>query len=914
MADLRTIARDPDFQKLPIEEQKKAFIENDADFAQLPEEEQAKGIKDLTSQRSIPGRILHGGQTFASGFNKGLSGILGFPVSAGASALRGVGVNVGDTPVGSTEWFNKKIMPPPVTPENTVENYLQSAGEQIPGLLPGVGMGAKAGALLPAIKEAAKFGLGATAASGTAKTVAPGNELLDVGAQIPGGWVGAMTTAKGLKSIPGVIRHLVDTTRGVLNRFGERTAAKGLASTQTTEPLALVNQLGLNEDVANKVQVAIPGSQFTRGQKSNDPNLLATEAGYRGTKKGTAYSAALEQQQKSALTDYIENTVKGGGKVDDTLVSLGDELKRLESTSTQAQGAVQTKLMNAQGLPAEKSGNGLYEMSKKLRGKSSAYAINMKKNMDLSVKMATDKVYDKINDAFGSFDTFTQDLATLPSRAMGRMKKSLEPVETAATNLLGEPLTDPAGKPLFLLTDPRTGRTLPPGNSTAPLQDTLEHVWNFQSQMNAISREAYGSKQYALGKKASLLAESVDDMLAEVVDAGKVQGADKAIADLTDFKNYWQSHVATFRGRVGTGEVLRTDDQGRRMVVGSEVGKEYFGPGTNKIPEMIDSFNRTFKKDKPAAINLIRDYAAQDLLSKAVDGVTGSVDYKKVSQWLFNHQKALKGYGLDKEFSSIQSAARVAEEATANSAKFNASSFAKALTDAGYIKGAEGTRRAVSGEAMDVTGAIQNAFETAMGSNSKLVESLSRMAEIARKSGQPALDGMKAGIGTYLQKKIGQELNPAAANKFMESIYPAVQASRVYSAKELGAFKTINDAVKIAARSHPAVAKPGSPVIAEMAERGGASAISILFGHLGVYSPVKGVLGQAFRPILKPIEDAASRAMFDPQYADLIRDTLITANTIGADKAVKQFIRRSARLAQVVNYSAPAPVPPEAVK
>jgi len=48
MADLRTIARDSDFQSLPMEEKIKAFSEYDKDFALLPESEKIKGISELS--------------------------------------------------------------------------------------------------------------------------------------------------------------------------------------------------------------------------------------------------------------------------------------------------------------------------------------------------------------------------------------------------------------------------------------------------------------------------------------------------------------------------------------------------------------------------------------------------------------------------------------------------------------------------------------------------------------------------------------------------------------------------------------------------------------------------------------------------------------------------------------------------
>lgn len=52
MPDLRTIAKDRDFQKLPIEEQRKAFAEYYKDFARLPVAEQDNWIKELTGRAS----------------------------------------------------------------------------------------------------------------------------------------------------------------------------------------------------------------------------------------------------------------------------------------------------------------------------------------------------------------------------------------------------------------------------------------------------------------------------------------------------------------------------------------------------------------------------------------------------------------------------------------------------------------------------------------------------------------------------------------------------------------------------------------------------------------------------------------------------------------------------------------------
>ena len=58
--DVRQIASDLDFQKLPIEEQRKAFAEYDRDFALLPVGEQDKVIRELTGVKPSKGKTTIG--------------------------------------------------------------------------------------------------------------------------------------------------------------------------------------------------------------------------------------------------------------------------------------------------------------------------------------------------------------------------------------------------------------------------------------------------------------------------------------------------------------------------------------------------------------------------------------------------------------------------------------------------------------------------------------------------------------------------------------------------------------------------------------------------------------------------------------------------------------------------------------
>ena len=80
--DIRQVAKDPKFLKLPIEEQRKAFAELMPGFADLPVEEQDKGIGELTTAKPKPTRPVSsdnpmtgvdvGGDPFSQGVLHGL--------------------------------------------------------------------------------------------------------------------------------------------------------------------------------------------------------------------------------------------------------------------------------------------------------------------------------------------------------------------------------------------------------------------------------------------------------------------------------------------------------------------------------------------------------------------------------------------------------------------------------------------------------------------------------------------------------------------------------------------------------------------------------------------------------------------------------------------------------------------------
>ena len=222
-------------------------------------------IEGNVEEKSVGEKALHGAEVFASGANKGIAGMLGMPADVGNLALSGIsaipplvgGPNLGlasEEPFMGSEWFKRRILPPPVKPETTAEKYLEVAGEQVPGLLPGVAIASKTGAVMPAIKEAAKFGAGATAAGGTVRAMGTESPLATVLAEIVGG-VGASKIPYTIKSLtdlfPKVAHPLSGAKEGAKNwvqGLAENRAAKAIAETRTKGPEPVTTQIEKNMD------------------------------------------------------------------------------------------------------------------------------------------------------------------------------------------------------------------------------------------------------------------------------------------------------------------------------------------------------------------------------------------------------------------------------------------------------------------------------------------------------------------------------------------------------------------------------------------------------------------------------------------------------------------------------------------
>ena len=242
------------YRELTPEESTKVYREISPD-AKLDREEQ------ITAKQS---GVFRGAEVTASGANRGISGLVGLPADIMNKALSLAGLGT-DQPVMGSQWIEQNIMPTRIEPKGLLENILSATGEQIPSLLPGVGMASKVSPFMNALGQAARVGIPAGVASGVTRTVTD-NPYADMAAQLVGGMAGGMTIprSKSVGQIEQQTNKIIDrgiekgvrpsvvgkSTEPQLQAYMKR-AEEGVKTIVDNKPnLKLVNE---NGEVVNKL-------------------------------------------------------------------------------------------------------------------------------------------------------------------------------------------------------------------------------------------------------------------------------------------------------------------------------------------------------------------------------------------------------------------------------------------------------------------------------------------------------------------------------------------------------------------------------------------------------------------------------------------------------------------------------------
>jgi hypothetical protein len=275
-------------------------------------------------------------------------------------------------------------------------------------------------------------------------------------------------------------------------------------------------------------------------------------------------------------------------------------------------------------------------------------------------------------------------------------------------------------------------------------------------------------------------------------------------------------------------------------------------------------------------------------LKAARNPVTGELEAKRVAQWVYQHNTALVKFGMKEDFSSLQKAMKIADEAKSAEYAFNKSAIAKALN-------------------VDPDRAIAEGLMTGTGRK----QSVARLQELVRIAKQDktgsALDGLKAGIGDYFQKSTTLTARDLAGNnlesyakidKFVKEFRPALRASGLYSDAELNAFDNVHRALgAIAQQARPNAAFTGSPTF-ELFSRLAGGGASVVMGRIPGVGVARSLWEMVSGRLEKQINEAVSRAIFDPRYAEAINRLAINMKK-SPEKAAEIFTRRIAVFGQI---------------
>ena len=278
MADLKEIASDPVFQKLPLPEQMKAFSEMDPAFASLPSVEQERGIRELIGRNTVRPAQPQQQPGFFAGVGRGLATVAG-----------GVGQRLGAYSQQDVDAAMSAM-----NEEQQQSGFAGKAGQFVGQAAPYMLMPGGGATVLGRMGVNALTGSMAGYFQPTAEGESAGKNAL-TGAAVGGGVSGALSAAVKLAPQAG---KLVRETFGMTTGSGPGAAEEALKGGKAFQDALRGNISG--EDVVNTAKTALNTIKNKRGTEYRE--LLG---------KVTANKEPIDLNEiKTSVTENLKNFVK----------------------------------------------------------------------------------------------------------------------------------------------------------------------------------------------------------------------------------------------------------------------------------------------------------------------------------------------------------------------------------------------------------------------------------------------------------------------------------------------------------------------------------------------------------------------------------------------------------------------------
>lgn len=215
----------------------------------------------------------------AEGANKGIANMLGMPVDLINMMIGGYG---GEKPVGGSQWISEKIMPPQtVKPQGLVENIIGATGEQIPyAVSGGLGTFGKGTSLLRTGLQLTRPTVGAGVGVGTARTIAPDNQTLEMIGALSGS-VTPMLTKPFMEWLQPQGRRLVESAMKIPPRSVPKEIRDQAVDTMISRDISFsekgLKKIGsLLDDVNREIDDSIAAMTQTNRRTITTPSQTVT--------------------------------------------------------------------------------------------------------------------------------------------------------------------------------------------------------------------------------------------------------------------------------------------------------------------------------------------------------------------------------------------------------------------------------------------------------------------------------------------------------------------------------------------------------------------------------------------------------------------------------------------------------------
>ena len=441
------------------------------------------------------------------------------------------------------------------------------------------------------------------------------------------------------------------------NAFPVRKAAAELGRMRATGPMA--DTVAANSAETTSLEDAITGLKYNLADRTGDPNLVAWLQQQK-TDKATTAKALDNMQGTAAIGSYIAEKIKGGG-------NSASLTKRVAEVQTDIQAARALAVEQAQQMvKGETSGLPLDSLGEKQRNLLVDERQAARNIMDLRIEhlnkdltLKASPLEDSIKAVWGGIEPFFTDMERVPNNILTRTMKGIIKEEPASIvlNLKEEPAI-PASRKVEI--------------NLGQIIELNKHV---NSDMRQARRAGF-TGEGDLVDKLYLLKKGINQTVDDAITSGGLEG--RGAAEVRGWwDDYKNDYVPKYQNKTALKVLSRGGADMEYKLPAAKVGKAYFLPGVDSF-QGIKDFNATFG-DNPAALDLVHQYAAEDL-SRTLDRVSEGKGFdtpRIIDGWKRRNADALKGYGLENAFDDVTEAIQSAGEAKARRDAMNKTVFSR---------------------------------------------------------------------------------------------------------------------------------------------------------------------------------------------------------------------------------------------